>query len=300
MKEVPLVSVFCLSYNQSQFIEESLESVKALVDCNIEIIICDDASVDNSVEIINNWIKQNPQLKIRFIAHDINKGICKSLNECLALSTGKYIQLLALDDILLSWKMNKHVTLLEASTDKQALVFSDAFLIDENSNYYQNKFIAYNKNYLSLESKNYFQELFNGNFIPAMSVLLKRSVLDDVGFFDEELSYEDYDMWLRIAQKYDFLFDKEPSACYRLHANNTHRQKNTRMALDTFKVYMKYASDVVIQEMLRNDLYNSYLNRCLIGKEKIFYTKFPPNRILDYCIIYNLPILFFKFIKLFF
>ena len=72
----PLVSVICACYNQSQFIFESLESVKNQAYENLEIIIWDDASQDNSVQIIEGWIKDNPSLKIIFHKHQTNKGIC--------------------------------------------------------------------------------------------------------------------------------------------------------------------------------------------------------------------------------
>ncbi len=116
MTEFPLVSILCLSYNQQRFLVESLESLKSQTYHNIEILICDDCSKDNSVEIINNWIKDHPQLNIRFIPHTRNQGICKSLNELLAVSKGKYLITIALDDLMEPDKIERHVAILENSS----------------------------------------------------------------------------------------------------------------------------------------------------------------------------------------
>lgn len=100
--------------------------------------------------VINSWIRNDKHFNVTLIEYVENKGICKSLNECLTLSSGKYVQLLALDDLLMPWKFEKHVEMLESNRCTDALAFSDALLIDENTNYYQNRFIAYHRSFLSL------------------------------------------------------------------------------------------------------------------------------------------------------
>jgi glycosyltransferase involved in cell wall biosynthesis len=172
MVDNPLVSILCLCYNQERFIKESLESIKAQTHKNFEIIICDDSSRDNSVEVIDGWIQNNPEILTKFVKHTENKGITKSLNEILNLSKGKYIQILALDDILMPDKFERQVAMLENAPANYTLVFSDANLIDQNSNLYQNKFLAYHLSYLSLKSENYYEMLLEKNFIPAMSILM--------------------------------------------------------------------------------------------------------------------------------
>lgn len=291
------VSIICLSFNQAQYIEESLDSVKSQTYSNYELIICDDSSNDNSVAIIENWINRNRDLNVRFIAHLENKGICKSLNECLSFCSGKYIQILALDDLLPSWKLDRHVKILDSSKDNFALVFSDALLIDENSQYYQNRFIAYHKPYLSITSGNFFNDLLDCNFIPAMTVLLKKSILDEVGLYDEDLSFEDYDMWLKVSEKYDFIFDDIPSASYRLHSNNTHRKMKSRLVFDTFKIFLKYSGNQGVKEKLKKDLEYMYLNNGLIGQEQLYFNKYKPDNILDRMIYLNMSKFWYKSIR---
>ncbi len=273
----PLVSVICACYNQSQFIFESLESVKNQAYENLEIIIWDDASQDNSVQIIEGWIKDNPSLKIIFHKHQTNKGICKSLNYAQSKASGKYIQLLALDDLLLSDKISRHVAILEKSNDNDALVFTDALLMNDESILYQNRFISFYKHYFSLNSGNYFDDLLRGNYIPAMSILYKKRILDEIGPWDENLSFEDYDMLLRISKNYNFIFDDQVSAVYRMHAKNTHKTLHKEMKKAEFGIYYKHATyNSDIKKKLLELIEYQYLKKELQGENDQYFTSFPP------------------------
>ncbi|ROI09236.1 glycosyltransferase [Chryseobacterium sp. H3056] len=294
--EQPLVSILCGCYNQSKFIPESLDSIKNQTFRNYEVIIWDDASGDNSVEIIEKWISENPEQPVTFIKHQINVGICKSLNECFVLSKGKYIQMLALDDILLPHKLERHVEILEHSKPTDALVFSDAYVIDDEGNCYQNRFIARYKNYLSLESGNYWNDLIQGNFIPAMSVLLKREVLTEVGVWDENLPYEDYDMWLRISSKYNFIFDDVISVCYRLHSANTHLIKGIDGEI-WFDMFVKHIDDATVKKNVHNYIITKYLKNEYPKNTQKYYNRYPAKSVLDKIIFYRLPTLVYRIIN---
>lgn len=281
MSNNPTVSVICACYNQAAFIVESLDSVKNQTFRDFEMIIWDDASKDNSVAIIEKWISENPGIRVQFVKHTTNKGICASLNECYGLSTGKYIQMLALDDLLLPWKLEKQVALLESSPQSTGLIFSDAYIINNDGKQYQNRFIAYHKRYLELASGNFFQELIIDNFIPAMSVLMKRSALEAVGPWDEQLVYEDYDMWLRMAKKYDFAFDPEPSVKYRMHDSNTHKVLRPAMVMSTFKLLLKHSEVPEMNKRLRQEVKDKYLTGQLQQEAQLFFEKHPPENFMD-------------------
>lgn len=286
MEKSPLVSVLCLCYNQSQFVVESLESIKGQSYKNFEILICDDCSQDKTAQVVDTWINENPQIKIRFIKHQKNQGITKSLNEILNLAKGEYIQLLALDDVLVFDKFERHVKILKESSSKEALVFSDSYLIDENSELYQNKFLALHIKYLRLETGNFYDKLIQTNFIPAMSILLKKDYLVKENGFDEDLSYEDYDMWLRLSEKYDFIFDSTVSCYYRLHSNNTHKKTNFGDE-SLFKIGMKHKKHPAIKQKIFDSIETSYINRTLKNQHLIYYKHFSPNSKFEKLILWN-------------
>lgn len=292
----PIVTILCLCYNQSRFIVESLESLKAQTFSDFEIIICDDSSKDNSVEIIENWINENTQLQIKFIKHQENKGICKSLNEIFKLSSGKYIQMLALDDTLLPDKLERHVSILDQSSEKEVMVFSDALIMDQNSVLYDNRFIAYHINYLRLDTNNYYDQLMVDNFIPAMSVLIKSKNIKDIGGWDENLTYEDYDMWLRLSRDFNFIFDHEPSCKYRIHENNTHRKKDL-LNDSYFHVLYKHSQQKLVKDKLFKIVEYKFLNNELNNEHLLFYKVYKCDSFSDKLVKSNKNVFLYKFIK---
>lgn len=294
MESKPLVSVLCLCYNQAKFIVESLESVKAQTYPHYEILICDDFSIkDNSVEVIEKWIAENPELQIVFLKHEENKGICKSLNELLYLSNGKYLQLLALDDVLLPEKLERHVSILENSRANEAMVFSDAHLMADDSTFYQNTFIPYHFKYLSLKSQNYHELLLNKNFIPAMSVMMKKLIIVEMGGWDENLSFEDYDMWLRISKKYDFIYDKVISCNYRLHATNTHKNEEL-IDSSFFDIFVKHIDNKDIRKRIFYYIEKMYLNNSMKSEYLVYFDFYPPTNFFEKCILNNRNTVIFK------
>ena len=88
----PLVTMIVLSYNQSQFVSETLESVKNQTYEATELIIVDDCSPDDSVTTIDRWLNENG-IQCTFIRRQKNEGICKALNDALAVATGKYVSM---------------------------------------------------------------------------------------------------------------------------------------------------------------------------------------------------------------
>ena len=84
---VPLVSMIVICYNQARFVVETLESVKAQSYKNTELIIVDDCSTDDSVAVIERWLRENG-IQCTFIRHEKNQGVCKALNDALAVASG--------------------------------------------------------------------------------------------------------------------------------------------------------------------------------------------------------------------
>ncbi|MFZ4930758.1 glycosyltransferase [Chryseobacterium sp. Mn2064] len=286
MTELPLVSILCLSYNQQQFVVESLESFKSQNYRNIEILICDDCSKDNSVEIINNWIKDNSQLNIQFITHSQNQGICKSLNDLLNISKGKYLITIALDDLIEPDKIERHVALLENSSPHEAMVFSNAYIIDDNSVRFQNTFIPYFHQYLSLESGNFYKRLLDYNFLPAMSCVTKSSVIKEIGGWDENLTFEDYDMWLRLSQKYDFIYDNTQSCSYRMHNTNTHK-KSDFLSSSFFDIYIKHKEQPEMKKKILKIIHDAYKANKLTEDHKKFLRELENRTLSEKLILKN-------------
>jgi hypothetical protein len=113
-------------------------------------------------------------------------------------------------------KVKVQVEILDRSAPDVCGVYSDAYLIKEDGSPRYGWFIQRIKDFETLPSGDIYEILFRGNFMPAMSLLIKMDCYREVGFFDEALKSEDYDMWLRLAKKYKFLVSDYISVKYRI------------------------------------------------------------------------------------
>jgi glycosyltransferase involved in cell wall biosynthesis len=218
----PLVTVLVACYNQASYVEECLESIKSQTYQNLELIIIDDCSGDNSATVINDWLTRE-QVSATLIVHDVNRGICRTFNEALALANGKYVSILAADDVYLADKIETQVAMFEELPETVGVIFSDAWRIDEGGSLLPDKFISLHRKFESVPEGRIFGDLLEGNFIPAPSALVRRSCYQTIGVYDESLVYEDYDMWLRISREYDFAFSPMISAKYRVSQDSVTR-----------------------------------------------------------------------------
>jgi hypothetical protein len=105
---------------------------------------------------------------------------------------------------------------MENLPSKVGVVYSDAWQMDVDGNPLAEKFIETHRRFQVMPEGDLFPVLLVGNFIPALATMIRRECFDTVGNYDEELVYEDFDMWLRIARHYDFVFSPTISAKYRI------------------------------------------------------------------------------------
>src|SRR5437016_4691234 len=112
--EYPLVSVVVLCYNHARFVVECLESIKLQNYPKLELIVNDDASTDGSDSVIKDWLGKNPSIPHRFIRNQLNRGLCRTLNNALKYTTGTYFAGIAADDAWLPGKLLNQVKLMES------------------------------------------------------------------------------------------------------------------------------------------------------------------------------------------
>lgn len=206
----PLVSIICLCYNHEHFVTEALESVLTQTYSNLQIIIVDDASQDASVHIINKIVQHNPS--IQFVALSQNVGLCKAFNKGLALAKGNFIVDFATDDIMLSDRIQQQIDFFESLDDSYGVVFTDGCYVDAAGNFIRNHFEhLFKKGLLTkIPEGDIYADVLSTYFILSPTMLVRREVFDKLGGYDETLSYEDFDFWVRSSRifKYAFLDKK--------------------------------------------------------------------------------------------
>ncbi|WP_428231682.1 glycosyltransferase [Flavobacterium sp.] len=208
MQNSPLVSVICMCYNHQKYVVQSLNSVLNQSYKNIQLIITDDASTDDSEKVIQNWLEDHPSHT--FLSNTLNSGNTKTFNKALQFATGDYIIDLAADDILLEDCIEKQInTFLNSKFNNVGIVYGNVELISEN-NFHTGYYYAINSNKEVIEKPAagdiYLAMLSQNSKICSVSAMIKKTVLERLKGFDEDLAYEDLDFWIRASRLYQFEF----------------------------------------------------------------------------------------------
>ena len=191
----PLVSVCIPAYNSSVYIKRTMESVLEQNYKNIELVVIDDQSKDNTVEIVESV--KDP--RVRLVKNEKNLGMTGNWNKCLAEARGDYIKLICADDVLYKDSIEKELGALLAHPEV-TLVMSDTALIDEIGKR-TGCFKRYPKGGL-LDGKKVAKRalIFKSFFGAPCNTLFPRSSYEKAGGFDPKFPFIlDFDMWIRMA-----------------------------------------------------------------------------------------------------
>ncbi len=199
-KHNPLVSIIIPTYNRANLIRRSINSILNQKYQNFEIIVVDDGSTDNTMEIVGNFNED----KIKYYKHKINKGAAAAMNTGIEYCRGDFIAFQGSDDLWLPEKLEKEMKIFKKSNKNVGVVYSGYFYIRNN----KKKIVPSSE----IKKKDgYIQnELLNGNFVSGLSVI-RKICFQKVGLFDENLpNLEDWELYIRISKYFCFQFVDEP------------------------------------------------------------------------------------------
>lgn len=207
----PAVSVIMPTYNRANLLKNSIHSVLSQTFKDFEVIIINNYSNDNTLEVINAFNDN----RIKIINYKNNGIIAKSRNQGLLHSSGKYIAFLDDDDLWFPEKLELQIKYLTSNPEID-IAYSNAMIIDEHG---IRKGILNNPT--RAKSGKIFLELVNDSFVPMLTVLMRKKVFETIGLLNEDLSLraaEDYEYWLRASLKFNFGYIDKPLALYRVHS----------------------------------------------------------------------------------
>ena len=232
-KQEALVSIVALSYNASRYILELLESIKQQTYKNIELIIADDASRDNTVWIVNEWLKENGAYFTRYevCALKENKGTVCNLNGALKRCTGDYVKIIAADDMLFSTCIEDCLTYCE-SNQVQVVIGDALWVLDDGvTETPHNEIPGEKEAFYSCDALGQYKLLLeSNNVICTPGEFFKRVFLERYGYFDEKYDIiEDYPFWLKITSAGEKIYylDKKVVKYRQSATSATNPEKNT-------------------------------------------------------------------------
>jgi glycosyltransferase involved in cell wall biosynthesis len=233
-----LVTIICLCHNHARFVTEALESIMGQTYPHIELIIVDDASTDGSKDLISEFVKGHPGT--RFISHERNVGNCRAFNSGYIISKGGWVIDFAADDVLLPGRVAAGVAGFNKHDMSYGVQFGDAFMIDEEGRMvgkHSDRFPS-----ASIPEGDVYISLIRRYFICGTSMMLRRSVLEEMNGFDESLAYEDFDLWIRSSRSFKYFYLPEPLVRRRVVRGGLHEQqfvRGSRHAWSTLEVCRK-------------------------------------------------------------
>lgn len=222
----PKISVIIPLYNHEKYINEAVYSVLEQTFSDFELIIINDGSIDRSEEIV----KQIKDERIKYYYQE-NQGAHNTINRGIKLATGEYISILNSDDVYYTNRFEEFLKILEDNNSINA-VFSHIEFINDQGNF--TKYHGAKDNWTSHDSETSFKDennivldLLAGNFLITTSNLFcKKSVFQDIGFFQNLRYAHDYDFFLRLCYNFKVHIINLPLLRYRIHDLNTYNLEN--------------------------------------------------------------------------
>ena len=208
----PIVTIYILNHNYSKYFKDAFNSVINQTYDRLDIIVIDDGSTDDSVEIISSLTEIHPS--IRFVTQT-NKGLTASINIAIKLAKGKYIMRLDADDYLDPNAVSEMVNKIE-KMNEVGLIFTDYYVVNESK-----EIINHHQRF---DFDNEVQVLDN----PAHGActMFKLDVLKEFGGYNESYKMQDgYYIWLKIIQKYKVTNLNKPLFYYRQHEDSLSKRK---------------------------------------------------------------------------
>ena len=198
----PLVSVVVITYNSSKYVLETLESIKDQTYKNIEQVVSDDCSTDNTVSVVEDWVEKN---KDRFVAVEVvkvlaNTGIAPNCNRGLYVSRGEWIKLIAGDDLLLPNCISESIHYLNNDNNIN-VVFSRMMLMTDGKISISSYPLDWQLDFFLLSAADQNKLLVLRNYVwLAPAAFMRRVIMNQPVYFDEKYPFcEDYPLWFRLT-----------------------------------------------------------------------------------------------------
>lgn len=216
------ITVFIAVFNAEKYIKETIESVLNQTYKNFELLIIDDGSTDGSLEVISKY--NDP--RIRFLCNSTNKGICYTRQRGLEEASGKYIAILDADDIMIPNRLELQYSFLEENLN-YALCGSNAYFIDNNSK-------PVSHSYTTEKNKNLIKiNLLLANQFINSSIMFRTETIKMIGGYIKK-TCEDYDLFVRVAEKYETTNLDEKLVKYRIH-----NESDSRIRSKTYDIFIE-------------------------------------------------------------
>lgn len=239
----PTVSVILPTYNRADILGDAVRSVLAQTYEDFELLIVDDASTDNTDDIVAEF----GDSRIQYLKHDINRGASAARNTGIEAARGSYIAFQDSDDEWFSEKLAKQMSVFDRSSSEVGVVYTGIWRTVNG----EKRYLPYPA--IDPKEGDIQDSIQRQNFIPVQVAVVRRECFERVGTFDEETPpIDDWDLWLRISQQFEFRLVDEPLVSATVREDSISRNR-AEIVASRERIVNKYRED-----FSRSPLANQY------------------------------------------
>ncbi|MBC7466788.1 MAG: glycosyltransferase [Bdellovibrio sp.] len=266
MNTTPKVTIIVPSYNHDRYIEECIRSIVAQDYRNIELIVIDDGSKDDSKSVIERLANE---FHFRFKINQ-NQGLCRTINEGLDMASGEYICIFASDDVMTEKRISEQVQAF-AVEPGLTVIAGGVDVIDGSSKHVKRmKPVA--------QGEVGFSVLLFRNYIYAPTAMIRKSALLHVGKYNTDFKLEDISMWLKLtSQKFKIKNFNRTWAKYRMISEDSNKKLEYYHA-SLIQIVSSFEAEHVLASRAVKFIKFKFLFKMLFRDKKIFNLYFPRYR----------------------
>lgn len=249
MHENPLVSIIVVTYNSAASVLETLESIADQSYRNIELIVSDDCSSDNTLKVCQNWIEGHKDRFVNTMTISVNEnsGIPANCNRGIKRSKGEWIKLIAGDDLLDPYCIEN---LLSDSEYKNIIVgkFQEFYTDEKNDRIYGNILPKNDDLYFfSVTPEKQYSTLLTKAFNFAPAVIFRRKIFQKHGLFNEKYKLlEDLPYWLHITSRGEKIYGIQKTVVYyRVNTESVSMSSEKLFSIEFTKCFYRFKKDMV-------------------------------------------------------
>lgn len=211
----PLISICVTNYNYERFIKETLDSVLSQTYTNFEVIIIDNASTDSSMDIIKSY--NDPRIKVS--QNEENIGLYQNLNKCMEKASGELICLLHTDDVYTPNFLEEVVKAYNEYPVHKFFITGVYFWHSQHNKKFP--WHPYKSGGVISQTESLIRLAFENNIGNGLNVVIHKDAIEKVGKFSSKYRYAaDAELWLRMAEEYEFVYIPKLLTYYRIHSYN--------------------------------------------------------------------------------
>lgn len=250
------ISIITASYNYARFLTDCIESVISQTYTNWELIIVDDGSSDNSIDVIKSYCQKDNRIKLFQHKNGKNKGLKDTLLLGLKHTNTEWVAFLEADDTFMPNYLEEKIKVIEKEPDVK-FIFNNFEVIGDKSWENLPYYIQFQREALrKVGFHNYLKEFYTKNPVPTFSIVMtKKSILTSLDFNSPIKPALDRYLWSQIAVKNDFYFLNKKLSCWRKHHTSYYSQSKIYTISRIF-YYIK--TSLFIPDLLKDKILKSF------------------------------------------